>query len=147
MAPKLPPIGTQDPPGIEAPQQLSLGLLDPPPWRRESSIKRSTSNRERIALLDQRMTTAEVLRVVGVHRVTLFRWTRKGAFPPKHFSGGWLRSDIEYLALPQSAGAGSGDRTRTTTRSVFTTVLGAGWDGIANAAISDAFAPCDFSAV
>lgn len=41
------------------------------------------------------MTTAEVLRVVGVHRVTLFRWTRKGSFPPKQVSGGWLRSDIE----------------------------------------------------
>ncbi|HBZ71237.1 MAG TPA: DNA-binding protein [Deltaproteobacteria bacterium] len=42
------------------------------------------------------MTTAEVLRVVGVHRTTLFRWMRKGAFPSKHHSGGWLRSDIEH---------------------------------------------------
>ena len=59
-----------------------------------------------MALLDQRMTTAEVLRVVGVHRVTLFRWTRKGTFPPKHIFGGWLRSDIErWLArkAPQPA--------------------------------------------
>lgn len=53
------------------------------------------------------MSTAEVLRVVGVHRVTLFRWARKGRFPPKHVAGGWLRSDIEFWlsrrALPVQA--------------------------------------------
>ena len=41
------------------------------------------------------MTTAQVIRVVGVHRTTLFRWTQLGLFPPKHLLGGWLRSDIE----------------------------------------------------
>lgn len=41
------------------------------------------------------MTTREVLRIVGVNRSTVFRWMRKGLFPQKHVSGGWLRSDVE----------------------------------------------------
>jgi predicted DNA-binding transcriptional regulator AlpA len=53
------------------------------------------SDRPRILALDQRMSTAEVLRVVGVNRSTLFRWIQKGRFPRKHVSGGWLRSEIE----------------------------------------------------
>src|SRR5437764_11482769 len=65
---------------------------------------------DRLAPLDQRMSTAEVLRVVGVNRSTLFRWTKSGRFPGKHVSGGWLRSDVERwlagnrsTALPPSA--------------------------------------------
>ncbi|MHB8813514.1 MAG: helix-turn-helix transcriptional regulator [Steroidobacteraceae bacterium] len=49
----------------------------------------------RFAGMDARMSTTEVVRVVGVNRSTLFRWCRKGTFPAKHISGGWLRSDIE----------------------------------------------------
>ncbi|MBS0377233.1 MAG: AlpA family phage regulatory protein [Proteobacteria bacterium] len=45
--------------------------------------------------MDQRITTKQVLRVVGVHRTTLFRWTRLGLFPPRLGSGGWLRSDVD----------------------------------------------------
>ncbi|MBS0577763.1 MAG: AlpA family phage regulatory protein [Proteobacteria bacterium] len=41
------------------------------------------------------MTTKQVLRVVGVHRTTLFRWTKLGIFPRRHTLGGWLRSEIE----------------------------------------------------
>lgn len=75
------------------PTQLSLRLATPPASRDSHSI--GSPHTERITQLDQRMTTAEVLRVVGVHRATLFRWRRKGTFPAKHVSGGWLRSDIE----------------------------------------------------
>jgi predicted DNA-binding transcriptional regulator AlpA len=77
------------------PQQLSL-LLEVP--RSKPKPRRALADRlERpgILALDQRMTTAEVLRVVGVNRSTLFRWVEKGRFPRKHVSGGWLRSDIE----------------------------------------------------
>jgi predicted DNA-binding transcriptional regulator AlpA len=49
----------------------------------------------RIASLDRRLTTREVVLVVGVNRSTIFRWTRSGRFPPKHKSGGWLQSDVE----------------------------------------------------
>jgi len=50
---------------------------------------------ERFASLDQRMTTTDVLRVVGVNRSTIFRWVKKGTLPQRHASGGWLRSDVE----------------------------------------------------
>jgi len=50
---------------------------------------------DRFAGMDARLSTSEVVRVVGVNRSTLFRWCKKGAFPQKHISGGWLRSDIE----------------------------------------------------
>ena len=86
------PLPTQVP---EAPIQLPLGLATPVPRCRNPGSRNSTAGPEGIAPLDQRMTTAEVLRVVGVHRATLYRWTCKGGFPAKHVSGGWLRSDIE----------------------------------------------------
>lgn len=73
--------------------QLLLRLSPPGAARISPNAKSAWA--ERLAYLDQRMTTGEVLRVVGVHRATLYRWTRKGAFPAKHHSGGWLRSDID----------------------------------------------------
>jgi predicted DNA-binding transcriptional regulator AlpA len=54
---------------------------------------------DRIAALDQILTTRDVVAIVGHHRCTLFRWMSAGQFPHKHaFRGrkvGWLRSDIE----------------------------------------------------
>lgn len=41
------------------------------------------------------MSTSDVVRVIGVNRSTLFRWCKRGLFPKKHVSGGWLRSDVE----------------------------------------------------
>jgi predicted DNA-binding transcriptional regulator AlpA len=86
--------------GAAHPQQLSL-VFEPP----ASSSPRSQSVQkprqpaaaavERFASLDQRMTTTDVLRVVGVNRSTIFRWVKKGTFPQRHASGGWLRSDVE----------------------------------------------------
>lgn len=81
--------------GPETPIQLPLGLSTPTTRRGNPSSPRPATSSERIAPMDQRMMTAEVLRVVGVHRATLYRWTRRGGFPAKHASGGWLRSDIE----------------------------------------------------
>jgi predicted DNA-binding transcriptional regulator AlpA len=49
----------------------------------------------RLGQLDQRMSTNEVLRILGINRSTLYRWRKKRKFPPKHDSGGWRRSDVE----------------------------------------------------
>jgi predicted DNA-binding transcriptional regulator AlpA len=61
---------------------------------------------DRYAGMDARMSTSDVVRVVGVNRSTLFRWCKKGIFPSKHISGGWLRSDIErWFATKVEQGA------------------------------------------
>jgi predicted DNA-binding transcriptional regulator AlpA len=90
--------------GDECPQQLSLLLQAPRPKPRPRRAVTGKSDRPRILALDQRMSTAEVLRVVGVNRSTLFRWIQKGRFPRKHASGGWLRSDIEHWLSRRAAG-------------------------------------------
>lgn len=82
------------------PQQLTL-LFDPPTNSpphsqfRQKPRPPTAAVIERFATLDQRMTTADVLRVVGVNRSTIFRWVKRGIFPQRHASGGWLRSDVE----------------------------------------------------
>lgn len=81
------------------PQQLSLTLVPPEPSSSRSEPLRKPRSvaivAERFANLDQRMTTTDVLRVVGVNRSTIFRWVKRGIFPQRHVSGGWLRSDVE----------------------------------------------------
>ena len=85
---------------LHQPQQLPLNLDAHPPPPKRSSGTMSQKHRFSRPVLDVRMSTAEVLRVVGVHRTTLYRWSRAGLFPLKHASGGWLRSDIElWLSL------------------------------------------------
>jgi predicted DNA-binding transcriptional regulator AlpA len=92
------------------PQQLPL-MFEPPPTSsppRSQSIQKprppTAAAIERFASLDQRMTTTDVLRVVGVNRSTLFRWVKRGTFPQRHASGGWLRSDVErWLAEKMDA--------------------------------------------
>ena len=85
---------------LHQPQQLPLNLDARPPPPKRSTGTISQIDRFSRPTLDQRMSTAEVLRVVGVHRTTLYRWSRAGLFPLKHASGGWLRSDIElWLSL------------------------------------------------
>lgn len=86
--------------GGAQPQQLSL-MFEPPTSSspRSQPIQKPRTPTavavERFASLDQRMTTTDVLRVVGVNRSTIFRWVKKGTFPQRHASGGWLRSDVE----------------------------------------------------
>jgi predicted DNA-binding transcriptional regulator AlpA len=52
---------------------------------------------ERIAGIDQVLSTHDVERITGKHRCTIYRWVLAGAFPPRRAGGGrgWLRSDIE----------------------------------------------------
>jgi excisionase family DNA binding protein len=44
------------------------------------------------------MTTAELLKQLGVHRTTLERWVKEGEFPAPTRIGGrlyWLRSEVQ----------------------------------------------------
>ena len=52
---------------------------------------------ERIAGIDQVLSTHDVERITGKHRCTIYRWVLAGAFPPRRAGGGrgWLRSDVE----------------------------------------------------
>jgi predicted DNA-binding transcriptional regulator AlpA len=79
---------------------LQLPLLFGPASRPEGSANgasrtQAEHKQKQAEVLDQRMPTREVLRIVGVNRSTVFRWIRKGLFPQKHVAGGWLRSDVE----------------------------------------------------
>lgn len=73
---------------------LVISPVRSPPSPPTGSVMRSPVV-DRFAGMDTRMSTSDVVRVVGVNRSTLFRWCRKGLFPQKHLSGGWLRSDVE----------------------------------------------------
>jgi len=52
---------------------------------------------ERIAGIDQVLSTHDVERITGKHRCTIYRWVLAGAFPQRRAGGGcgWLRSDVE----------------------------------------------------
>ncbi len=82
--------------GSGTPLQLPL-LFGPPIQLRREVETETAAPRARASeeVLDQCMSTREVLRIVGVNRSTVFRWIRKGLFPQKHVAGGWLRSDVE----------------------------------------------------
>jgi predicted DNA-binding transcriptional regulator AlpA len=85
----------------DRPLQLLLSLTLHPP---EGNGQSKATLQPQTQPLDSRMNTAEVQRVTGVHRTTLYRWTRTGDFPGKHHSGGWLRSDVElWLSRRTSA--------------------------------------------
>jgi predicted DNA-binding transcriptional regulator AlpA len=77
----------------DRPLQLSLSLRFSTP---RGDVRARTELRRDGGSLDCRMNSAEVQRVTGVHRTTLYRWTRTGEFPVKHHAGGWLRSEIEF---------------------------------------------------
>ena len=82
----------------DRPVQLPLVLVVPPvtsPKIPPAGSPKRPPIIDRLAGMDARMSTSDVVRIVGVNRSTLFRWCKKGLFPPKHLSGGWLRSDIE----------------------------------------------------
>jgi predicted DNA-binding transcriptional regulator AlpA len=52
---------------------------------------------ERIAGIDQVLSTHDVERITGKHRCIIYRWALAGAFPQRRAGGGrgWLRSDVE----------------------------------------------------
>jgi predicted DNA-binding transcriptional regulator AlpA len=58
---------------------------------------RERSLPDRIAGIDQVLSTHDVERITGKHRCTIWRWVLAGTFPPKRAGGGcgWLRSDVE----------------------------------------------------
>lgn len=93
-APKLPEVVPGNRP-MQLPLMLVVTPVRSPSTPRKETPRRSPLLAERFAGMDARMTTSDVVRVVGVNRSTLFRWCKKGLFPARHISGGWLRSDIE----------------------------------------------------
>ena len=52
--------------------------------------------------LDRMIKTAELVRLLRRHRTTIFRWIKRGLFPPRHKSGDWRRSDIENWIKDQN---------------------------------------------
>ena len=80
--------------------QLPLSVKKSRPPRRWALVKGERSEHslsERVAGIDQVLSTRDIERITGRHRCTLYRWVRAGTFPPKRAGGGrgWLRSDIE----------------------------------------------------
>jgi predicted DNA-binding transcriptional regulator AlpA len=62
---------------------------------------------ERVAGIDQVLSTHDIERITGRHRCTIYRWVRAGTFPRKRAGGGrgWLRSDVERWL--QAGGSGN----------------------------------------
>ena len=87
------------------PQQLLLSLEPSPPPGKGHGKTQLQGNRFGLQPLDCRMNTTEVLRIVGVHRTTLYRWTRRRAVPGEA-SFRWMAS-LRHRALA--------DRARTAT--------------------------------
>jgi predicted DNA-binding transcriptional regulator AlpA len=52
---------------------------------------------QRVAGIDQVLSTRDIEQIIGRHRCTIYRWICAGTFPAKRAGGGrgWLRSDIE----------------------------------------------------
>ena len=52
---------------------------------------------ERVAGIDQVLSTRDIERITGRHRCTVYLWVRAGTFPGRRAGGGrgWLRSDVE----------------------------------------------------
>jgi prophage regulatory protein len=79
-------------------QQFQLPLTaSRPNLRKASTADRERSLPDRVAGIDQVLSTNDVQRITGRHRCTIYRWVRAGTFPEKRAGGGrgWLRSDIE----------------------------------------------------
>jgi predicted DNA-binding transcriptional regulator AlpA len=68
--------------------------------RRPSSMARSrvaSAASQRIAGIDQVLSTRDIEQITGRRRCTIYRWVCAGTIPAKRAGGGrgWLRSDIE----------------------------------------------------
>ena len=80
--------------------QLPLSVKKSRPPRRSAVVRGQRSERslsERVAGIDQVLSTRDIERITGRHRCTVYRWVCAGTFPPKRAGGGrgWLRSDVE----------------------------------------------------
>jgi predicted DNA-binding transcriptional regulator AlpA len=80
--------------------QLPLSVKKSPPRRRSALVRGGRSERslsERVAGIDQVLSTRDIERITGRHRCTVYRWVCAGTFPQKRAGGGrgWLRSDVE----------------------------------------------------
>ncbi|HJS88534.1 MAG TPA: helix-turn-helix domain-containing protein [Steroidobacteraceae bacterium] len=81
-------------------QQFQLPLTVETHPRRSPPTVRSrvwSPASQRIAGIDQVLSTRDVEQITGRHRCTIYRWVCAGTFPAKRAGGGrgWLRSDVE----------------------------------------------------
>ena len=78
-------------------------LLEGPIQKGSLATRRPSQQRRRREIdTDQLLSTADVTRIIGKHRTTLYRWIKRKWFPAKVVrqgrAVGWLKSDIErYL--------------------------------------------------
>ncbi|HUA22740.1 MAG TPA: AlpA family phage regulatory protein [Steroidobacteraceae bacterium] len=79
--------------------QLPLTVSEVHPGRSPSIVRSRASSQasQRLAGIDQVLSTRDVEQITGRHRCTIYRWVCAGTFPPKRAGDGrgWLRSDIE----------------------------------------------------
>jgi predicted DNA-binding transcriptional regulator AlpA len=80
--------------------QLPLSVKKSPPPRKSALVRGERSRRslpERVAGIDQVLSTRDIERITGRHRCTVYRWVCAGTFPGRRAGGGrgWLRSDVE----------------------------------------------------
>jgi predicted DNA-binding transcriptional regulator AlpA len=76
---------------------LTVTRFRPPKAKVRDVGVRKRALPERVANIDQVLSTHDVERITGRHRCTIYRWVLAGTFPAKRAGGGrgWLRSDVE----------------------------------------------------
>lgn len=79
--------------------QLPLTVREAHPRRSPAAVpsRAWSPASQRIAGIDQVLSTRDVEQITGRHRCTIYRWVCAGTFPAKRAGGGrgWLRSDVE----------------------------------------------------
>ena len=84
--------------------ELSLPIDEaelPPKLARKRRIAAILSRPREVtpAPIDQVLSTRDIVKITGRHRITIYRWIRAGIFPKNHEAHGhkvgWLRSDVE----------------------------------------------------
>ena len=79
--------------------QLPLTVSEAHPRRSPPTVRSRVGSpaSQRVAGIDQVLSTRDVEQITGRHRCTIYRWVCAGTFPAKRAGGGrgWLRSDVE----------------------------------------------------
>lgn len=101
-------------------RQLSLPIDEaelPPKLARKRRIATILARPEAVtpAPIDQVLSTRDIVKITGRHRITIYRWIRAGIFPKKHEAHGhkvgWLRSDVEQWLRGGTRGPENGSKS------------------------------------
>jgi prophage regulatory protein len=103
-------------------RQLSLPIDEaelPPKLARKRRIAAILSRSHEVAPapapIDQVLSTRDIVKITGRHRITIYRWIRAGIFPKKHEAHGhkvgWLRSDVEQWLRGGTQGPENGGKS------------------------------------